>query len=93
MRAEKGAQGPRGAVVIANALLPSDSWWKEVFHQEASVADAIGKHCGVYPALPGDALAFAHTFRQVCDGGLRWRCMYLPTLVWPMSMPSLSSSP
>jgi hypothetical protein len=47
----------------------------------------------IYRALPGDTLAFAHTLRQVCEGGLRWRCMYLPTLVWPMSMPSLSSSP
>ena len=31
--------------------------------------------------------------RQVCDGGLRPRTMYLLTLVSPMSMPSLSSSP
>jgi hypothetical protein len=31
--------------------------------------------------------------RQVCDGG-RWvRFMYFETLVSPMSMPSLSSSP
>ena len=31
--------------------------------------------------------------RQVCDGGLRRRPMYLPTLVSPTSMPSFSNSP
>ena len=31
--------------------------------------------------------------RQVCEGGFRWRTMYLFTLVSPMSIPSLSSSP
>src|SRR5215472_10400012 len=31
--------------------------------------------------------------RQVCEGGLRRRTMYLATLVSPMVMPNLSSSP
>src|SRR5215475_12855404 len=31
--------------------------------------------------------------RQVCEGGLRCRTMYLATLVSPMVMPNLSSSP
>src|SRR5215469_4527929 len=36
---------------------------------------------------------FSRKVRQVCDGGLRQRTMYLLTLLSPMSMPSLSSSP
>jgi hypothetical protein len=43
--------------------------------------------------LQGDTLAFANTLRQVCEGGLRWRGMYWPTLVSPMAMPGLNSSP
>jgi len=31
--------------------------------------------------------------RQVCEGGFRSRTRYLLTLVSPMSMPSLTSSP
>src|SRR5215469_4507549 len=37
--------------------------------------------------------SFSRKVRQVCDGGLRPRAIYLPTLVSPMSMPSLRSSP
>src|SRR5271169_3295035 len=36
---------------------------------------------------------FSRKVRQVCDGGLWLRTMYLLTLLSPMSMPSLSSSP
>src|ERR1017187_6859123 len=36
---------------------------------------------------------FSKKVRQVCDGGFRLRTMFLPTLVSPMSMPSLSNSP
>ena len=36
---------------------------------------------------------FSRKVRQVCDGGLRQRTMYLLTLVSPMPMPSLSNSP
>ena len=32
-------------------------------------------------------------FRQVCDGGLRWRTMYFATVAWEISMPSICSSP
>src|ERR1017187_1172915 len=36
---------------------------------------------------------FSRKVCQVCEGGFRRRTMYLLTLVWPMSMPSLRSSP
>src|SRR3984893_16125568 len=36
---------------------------------------------------------FSRNVRQVCEGGLRQRTMYLLTLVSPISMPSLSNSP
>jgi len=32
---------------------------------------------------------FSRKVRQVCEGGLRRRTIYLLTLVWPMSMPSI----
>src|SRR5665811_2558892 len=36
---------------------------------------------------------FSRKVRHVCEGGFRRRAMYLLTLVSPMSMPSLRSSP
>src|SRR5262249_13860848 len=38
-------------------------------------------------------MRFSRKVFQVCEGGLRLRTRYLPTLVSPMSMPSLSNSP
>src|SRR4029453_507973 len=36
---------------------------------------------------------FSRNVRQVCEGGFRGLTMYLETVDWDMSMPSLSSSP
>src|SRR5712691_11920178 len=60
---------------------------KHVRHLEAN--SRYGKE------IDGDQLleALSRKVRQVCDGGLRQRTMYLLTLVSPMSMPSLSNSP
>jgi hypothetical protein len=38
-------------------------------------------------------IGLSRNVRQVGLGGFRWRNMYLATLVWLMSMPSLSNSP
>ena len=92
---QSGAQldaGPLGSRVLGDVEVEDAA--PSVAEDDEAVEDAKGDRRIVKKSMPAAQLIWLRRkVRQVCEGGLFRRGMYLATVDWATAMPSLSNSP